>query len=97
MCGITGIVNLDGRPVERKAVERMTRTLSHRGPDAEGSWVEGAVGFGHRRLTIRDLSDRGGQPLFGRLRNVSGKALHHRRNRHGMYPPPFTWIAWPVM
>src|SRR5690348_11539181 len=63
MCGITGIVNLDGRPVERKAVERMTRTLSHRGPDAEGSWVEGAVGFGHRRLTIRDLSDRGGQPM----------------------------------
>ena len=63
MCGIAGIVNLDGAPVERAAVERMTRTVAHRGPDAVGIWVEGGVGFGHRRLSIRDLSERGAQPM----------------------------------
>jgi len=63
MCGITGIVNLDGQPVKRRMIERMTRTLAHRGPDALGIWVNGTVGLGHRRLSIRDLSERGHQPM----------------------------------
>ena len=64
MCGITGVFNLDGRPVERRTIERMTATLVHRGPDGLGIWVDGPVGFGHRRLSIRDLSDRGRQPML---------------------------------
>ena len=64
MCGIAGIFNLNGSPVSRSALQRMTATLVHRGPDGEGYWTQGNVGFGHRRLAIRDLSQRGQQPMI---------------------------------
>jgi asparagine synthase (glutamine-hydrolysing) len=41
----------------------MTRSLLHRGPDAEGYWAEGEVALGHRRLSILDLSEAGAQPM----------------------------------
>lgn len=41
----------------------MSAALIHRGPDGEGSWLEGSVGLAHRRLAIRDLSDAGRQPM----------------------------------
>ena len=63
MCGIAGILNLDGRPVARRAIERMNAALVHRGPDGSGIWIDGAVGFGHRRLAIWDLSERASQPM----------------------------------
>jgi asparagine synthase (glutamine-hydrolysing) len=63
MCGIAGIVNFDGAPVDRVALERMTHALAHRGPDGAGFWVRGNVGLGHRRLAIRDLSEAGRQPM----------------------------------
>jgi asparagine synthase (glutamine-hydrolysing) len=63
MCGITGIVELDGAPVDPNAIRRMTRTLAHRGPDDEGMHVEQGVGLGHRRLSILDLSPSGHQPM----------------------------------
>lgn len=63
MCGIAGIVNFDGAPVDRHAVEAMTSSLAHRGPDGSDIWLAGHVGFGHRRLAIRDLSDAGRQPM----------------------------------
>jgi len=64
MCAICGIVNFDhSEPVDRRIVENMTRTLTHRGPDDEGFFVEGEAGLGFRRLSIIDL--RGGhQPIF---------------------------------
>jgi asparagine synthase (glutamine-hydrolysing) len=63
MCGITGIVELDGGPVNSSVVHRMTRVLAHRGPDDEGMEVLPGVGFGHRRLSILDLSACGHQPM----------------------------------
>jgi asparagine synthase (glutamine-hydrolysing) len=71
MCGIAGIVNFDGRPVAADDVSSMTRTLAHRGPDGDGFWIEGAIGFGHRRLAIRDLGDGGRQPV----RDQSGQVI----------------------
>ena len=62
MCGITGLLYRDGRNVEAGRLERMTSTLVHRGPDAAGIWTEAGIGFGHRRLSIRDLSQAGSQP-----------------------------------
>ena len=44
----------------------MTRALTHRGPDAEGFFVDGALGLGHRRLSILDLSEAGNQPMFSK-------------------------------
>jgi asparagine synthase (glutamine-hydrolysing) len=63
MCGVSGILRFDGLPVARAALERMTHALAHRGPDSHGIWIDGAVGLGHRRLAIRDLSDAGHQPM----------------------------------
>ncbi len=63
MCGIAGVLNLDGAPVSAEMLWRMTNALSHRGPDGEGLWIEGAIGLGHRRLAIIDLSAAGRQPM----------------------------------
>jgi|TARA_B110000495_G_scaffold200771_1_gene216689 asparagine synthase (glutamine-hydrolysing) len=64
MCGIAGIVHLDGAPVSSGVLKQMTDAIAHRGPDGEGQWIEGNVGLGHRRLAIIDLSSAGHQPMF---------------------------------
>lgn len=65
MCGITGIYNFrSNASVNRLAVECMTRILAHRGPDDEGLYFDGALGLGHKRLSILDLSERGHQPMI---------------------------------
>lgn len=63
MCGIAGIYNLDGKMIDRCLLERMTRMLKHRGPDDKGYYVNGNLGFGHRRLFILDPSPAGHQPM----------------------------------
>ena len=63
MCGIAGILSLDGRePVETTRVQRMRDALRHRGPDGEGLLVDGPIGLGHRRLAIVDVAG-GHQPM----------------------------------
>lgn len=64
MCGITGIINLDGAPISPAILKKMTDAIAHRGPDGEGHWIESNVGLGHRRLAIIDLSPAGYQPMF---------------------------------
>lgn len=68
MCGLTGIFDVDaatGVAPLTAAVERMTETLRHRGPDDGAVWVDAAAGIalGHRRLSIIDLSPLGRQPM----------------------------------
>jgi asparagine synthase (glutamine-hydrolysing) len=65
MCGITGILSLNGKPLVSSELEAMNTAVAHRGPDGEGYWIhqKGSIGFGHRRLSILDLSDRGKQPM----------------------------------
>jgi len=63
MCGICGIYNLDGEPVNADLLKRMNSTLVHRGPDDEGYYVDESIGLGHRRLSIIDLNT-GQQPIF---------------------------------
>ena len=60
MCGICGIVDPNGP--DREGLERMTRSLAHRGPDGEGFHFGPGFAFGHRRLSIIDLSS-GSQPM----------------------------------
>jgi len=64
MCGITGFFNIAGHNKEqaRSQVKLMADTLIHRGPDEEGFYVDEYVAFGHRRLSIIDLSN-GQQPM----------------------------------
>ncbi|MBI4963352.1 MAG: asparagine synthase (glutamine-hydrolyzing) [Desulfomonile tiedjei] len=63
MCGICGIFLLDPTAeVDRAVLERMNRTMVHRGPDDEGFYVAGSVGLAMRRLSIIDL-EGGHQPI----------------------------------
>lgn len=64
MCGVVGKFNYaTGKPVAEPLLLDMCRVISHRGPDAQGVYVEQAVGLGHRRLSIIDLSENGRQPM----------------------------------
>ena len=63
MCGIAGIIYVDGdRPVDPALLKGMGVAIAHRGPDAEGFWIEPGVGLVHRRLSIIDL-EGGDQPI----------------------------------
>lgn len=63
MCGIAVTIGLNGRMIERSAVERMADSLFHRGPDDSGIYLDASVGMGFRRLSILDLSEAGHQPM----------------------------------
>ncbi len=63
MCGITGILNLDGAPASPDVAGAMADAIAHRGPDGEGTFADGPLAFGHRRLAIIDLSPAGEQPM----------------------------------
>ena len=63
MCGIAGMLNFAGRPAQPAVLQRMTDAIAHRGPDGEGHYTDGPLGFGHRRLAIIDLSPAGRQPM----------------------------------
>ncbi len=64
MCGIAGFIDFDGHRVDqaRQRVKRMTDSIAHRGPDADGFYVDHHVALGHRRLSIIDVST-GQQPM----------------------------------
>lgn len=63
MCGISGIVAPMESTALRAGIEKMTRRMAHRGPDAEGIWSEDGIALGHRRLSIIDLSESSRQPM----------------------------------
>jgi asparagine synthase (glutamine-hydrolysing) len=63
MCGIVAIVNGDQKPAGLQIVQQMSDIIAHRGPDAAGLWSHDNVAFGHRRLSIIDLSEGGKQPM----------------------------------
>jgi len=64
MCGIAGIVFRDGlRPVEPSDLAAMAAPMQHRGPDDEGTLIDGAVGLVARRLSVIDLPG-GHQPIW---------------------------------
>lgn len=62
MCGITAVYTYDGLSPQ-SSIDRFTDALGHRGPDGRGTYVDGNVALGHRRLSILDLSDAGACPM----------------------------------
>lgn len=71
MCGIAGLICRDPRePVEESRLRRMLDAIRHRGPDDEGTFVDGHVALGMRRLSIIDL-EGGHQPIY----DESGRRL----------------------
>ena len=63
MCGISGIININGEKVDYKDIKKITDLIRHRGPDNEGFYFDKNFAFGHRRLSIIDLSSHGNQPM----------------------------------
>lgn len=69
MSGIIGILNLDGSPVDRRQLERLTQSLVGRGPDRTSTWLSGPVGLGHTLLKTTVDSSPDDQP-----KNLGGRA-----------------------
>lgn len=67
MCGIAGFV---GRGT-KETLQKMTDVLSHRGPDDQGFFYKEGIGFGHRRLSIIDISNRGHQPMWDHTQQIA--------------------------
>ena len=63
MCGINIIIGLQEAQVAKTTIAKMNAAMAHRGPDNDGIFVDGTVAFGHRRLSIIDLSENGKQPM----------------------------------
>jgi asparagine synthase (glutamine-hydrolysing) len=95
MCGIAGLIS--DNPIGRDVLERMTRSIVQRGPDDSGHWLAdgGRVGFGHRRLSVIDLTAAGHQPMHsasGRFTiTFNGEIYNHhdlrmQLEREGMAP-----------
>jgi asparagine synthase (glutamine-hydrolysing) len=89
MCGIAGILMRDPeRRADVTVARRMADVLLHRGPDAGGTFGDGPVAFGHRRLRIIDLSDRAAQPMSTRDRRYTiaynGEIYNYRELRRDL-------------
>lgn len=63
MCGIVGFIDKSKEKIKDKQLTNMLNRIIHRGPDAEGRYIDSNVALGHRRLSIIDLSS-GSQPMF---------------------------------
>lgn len=63
MCGICGELRFDGASPDLGAIRRMLPPLQRRGPDRGGSYSDGPLAFGHRRLAVIDLSAHANQPM----------------------------------
>ncbi len=65
MCGIAGILQIDPNSYYKEHLKKMADALSHRGPDGEGFWQNNSnsILFGHRRLSILDLTEAAAQPF----------------------------------
>ncbi|MBS0384449.1 MAG: asparagine synthetase B, partial [Proteobacteria bacterium] len=82
MCGILGVVQGRGMKVDSAEIAAAAAAIRHRGPDDSGVWTEANVTFGHRRLSIVDLSPAGHQPMVsacGRyVLTYNGEIYNHR-------------------
>ena len=87
MCGIAGIVGRENELVEVPTIQRMCRTITHRGPDDEGVYANRHVGLGMRRLSIIDLSG-GHQPIHNEDKSLwvvfNGEIYNFAELRQGL-------------
>ncbi|MDC0304901.1 asparagine synthase (glutamine-hydrolyzing) [bacterium] len=86
MCGIAGIYNLKGGKPALSLLKQMGDTISHRGPDHEGYYINNqGIGFCHRRLSILDLSEKGNQPMASKDQKIwlvfNGEIYNYRELR----------------
>ena len=87
MCGIAGIVNLHGNPIDQGLLRNMIGMVQHRGPDAIGTYIDKRVGLAHARLSIIDLAG-GQQPMHNEDKSVwitfNGEIFNYRELRQDL-------------
>ena len=89
MCGIVGVLAFKNSSfqIKKSYIERMRDTMIHRGPDGYGTWIsdDRKIGFGHRRLSIIDLSEAAAQPMCNADRSLwltfNGEIYNHAEIR----------------
>jgi hypothetical protein len=92
MCGLSGILVLEGAPPDEADLAEVNEALWHRGPDPEGQLIDAAarpaVGLARRRLSIIDLSAQANQPLANEDGSVhavlNGEIYNHAELRRGL-------------
>jgi asparagine synthase (glutamine-hydrolysing) len=96
MCGIAGIIDFTGRPVDSGLLHDLCRCLAHRGPDDAGIWTAQAPGFSvglaHTRLAVIDPTPEGHQPMTdpsGRCAIAYNGELYNYRELQEQLPGPF--------
>lgn len=101
MCGITGILGKQINTANyHRAIQKMTDSIAHRGPDSQGFWNDENCFLGHRRLSIIDLSEAGNQPFIsqdgryilvynGELYNYKDLKFELQRAEHGSKNIPY--------
>ena len=96
MCGIAGFVNDAPIDVKCPVLKRMTDAIAHRGPDAEGSYVDEHAALGHRRLSIIDL-EGGRQPIANEDGNLvitfNGEIYNYRPLREELVAAGHTFAT----
>ncbi len=95
MCGIAGLLHADPyQPCDPAVVTRMRDTMPYRGPDDAGTYVEGPVGLGHRRLSIIDLGG-GHQPMADARQALwivfNGEIYNYRQVRQELIAKGYTF------
>jgi asparagine synthase (glutamine-hydrolysing) len=89
MCGITALIQPNGTQVNRHLFTEMNNTLTHRGPDGSGTWIEGNAALGSRRLSIIDLTG-GRQPMVNENKSLvivfNGEIYNYRQLKKQLEP-----------
>lgn len=84
MCGICGVLQFNGAPVEAGLIEQMCEQIHHRGPDDRGVFCDAVVGLGMTHLSIVDLAG-GRQPMANEDQTIwvvfNGKIYNYRELR----------------
>ena len=70
MCGIFGAFSFTRSPIQPEIINRMSQSICHRGPDADGQFSDDLVVVGNRRLSILDMSNASNQPLYSSDRQI---------------------------
>jgi asparagine synthase (glutamine-hydrolysing) len=69
MCGISAIIQYKGEQPIQDVLLRMNKQMAHRGPDADGHYINENIGLGHRRLSIIDTEQSANQPMLSSNKN----------------------------
>ena len=97
MCGICGELRFDGNIPDFNTLSTMMNKLARRGPDDFGHFIQGAIGLGHRRLAVIDLSKRAHQPMvdkeLGLALVFNGTIYNYRELRQNLLADGYTFYS----